>query len=71
MLMALLSFAALVVAAVIAHRSLTGKLVIDRAIEVSTVQVIGGEAGSFEGAAAILDSSIIIRAMQGLDEKAE
>jgi hypothetical protein len=36
---------------------------------VPTVQVIGGEAGSFEGAAAILGSSNIIQAMRGLEKK--
>ena len=41
----------------------------DRIVKVPTVQVIGGEAGSFEGAAAILGSSNIIRAMQGLEKK--
>ena len=41
----------------------------DRIVKVPTVQVIGGEAGSFEGAAAILGSSNIIRAMQGLEDK--
>ncbi len=41
----------------------------DRIVKVPTVQVIGGGAGSFEGAAAILGSSNIIRAMQGLEKK--
>ena len=35
-------------------------------VKVPTVQVIGGQAGSFEGAAAILGASNIIQAMSGL-----
>ncbi len=38
----------------------------DRIVKVPTVQVIGSEAGSFEGAAAILGSSNIIQAIQGV-----
>jgi hypothetical protein len=40
----------------------------DRIVKVPTVQVIGGEAGSFEGAAAILGSSNIIQAIQGVKQ---
>jgi hypothetical protein len=43
----------------------------DRIVKVPTVQVIGAGAGSFEGAAAILGSSNIIRAMEGLSKKSE
>ncbi|MEM7562233.1 MAG: SPFH domain-containing protein [Pseudomonadota bacterium] len=43
----------------------------DRIVKVPTVQVLGAEAGSFEGAAAILGSSNIIRALQGLEKKQE
>jgi hypothetical protein len=43
----------------------------DRIVKVPTVQVIGTGAGSFEGAAAILGSSNIIRAMEGLSKKIE
>jgi len=38
----------------------------DRIVKVPTVQVIGSQAGSFEGAAAILGSSNIIQAIQGV-----
>lgn len=41
----------------------------DRIVKVPTVQVIGGQPGSFEGAAAILGSSNIIRAMEGLERR--
>ena len=40
-----------------------------RIVKVPTVQVIGASAGSYEGAAAILGSSNIIQAMQGLQGK--
>jgi hypothetical protein len=40
----------------------------DRIVKVPTVQVIGGEAGSFEGAAAILGSSNIIQAISGVKQ---
>ena len=40
----------------------------DRIVKVPTVQVIGAQPGSFEGAAAILGSSNIIRAMEGLEK---
>jgi len=43
----------------------------DRIVKVPTVQVIGTGAGSFEGAAAILGSSNIIRAMESLSNKQE
>lgn len=43
----------------------------DRIVKVPTVQVIGSQAGSFEGAAAILGSSNIIRTLQGLEKKTE
>jgi len=43
----------------------------DRIVKVPTVQVIGAGAGSFEGAAAILGSSNIIRAMESLSNKQE
>jgi hypothetical protein len=39
----------------------------DKIVKVPTVQVIGSEAGTFEGAAAILGSSNIIRSLEGLD----
>ncbi len=38
----------------------------DKIVKVPTVQVVGAQAGSFEGAAAILGSSNIIRALQGV-----
>jgi len=38
----------------------------DKIVKVPTVQVIGSQAGSFEGAAAILGSSNVIQALQGL-----
>jgi len=41
----------------------------DRIVKVPTVLVIGSQAGSFEGAAAILGSSNIIQALQGLKTK--
>jgi regulator of protease activity HflC (stomatin/prohibitin superfamily) len=41
----------------------------DKIVKVPMVQVIGSQAGSFEGAAAILGSSNIIRALQGLKTK--
>ena len=43
----------------------------DRIVKVPTVMVIGAGAGGFEGAAAILGSSNIIRAMEGLSNKSE
>ena len=43
----------------------------DRIVKVPTVQVLGGQGGSLEGAAAILGSSNIVRAMQGIAEKPE
>lgn len=41
----------------------------DRIVKVPTVMVIGSQPGSFEGAAAILGSSNIIQALQGLQKK--
>jgi hypothetical protein len=43
----------------------------DRIVKVPTVQVIGAGAGGFEGAAAILGSSNIIRALEGLSNKSQ
>jgi hypothetical protein len=43
----------------------------DRIVKVPTVQVLGSQAGSFEGAAAILGSSNIIQAIQGVKGPAE
>ena len=40
----------------------------DKIVKVPAVQVIGSQAGTFEGAAAILGSSNIIRSLQGLTE---
>ncbi len=48
------------------EKALAAAIENDRIVKVPTVQVVGGEAGSFEGAAAILGSSNIIRAMQGV-----
>ena len=43
----------------------------DRIVKVPAVQVIGAGAGGFEGAAAILGSSNIIRALEGLSNKSQ
>lgn len=43
----------------------------DNIVKVPSVQVIGSEAGTFEGAAAILGSSNIIRSLEGLDNSTE
>lgn len=50
------------------EKALAAAIENDRIVKVPTVQVVGGEAGSFEGAAAILGSSNIIQAMQGLKQ---
>ncbi len=51
------------------EKALAAAIENDRIVKVPTVQVVGGEAGSFEGAAAILGSSNIIQAMQGLKQE--
>ncbi len=43
----------------------------DKIVKVPMVQVIGSEAGTFEGAAAILGSSNIIRSLEGLDKSTD
>ncbi len=51
------------------EKALAAAIENDRIVKVPTVQVMGGEAGSFEGAAAILGSSNIIQAMQGIKQE--
>ena len=51
------------------EKALAAAIENDRIVKVPTVQVTGTEAGSFEGAAAILGSSNIIQAMQGVRQQ--
>ena len=51
------------------EKALAAAIENDRIVKVPTVQVTGAEAGSFEGAAAILGSSNIIQAMQGVRQQ--